>query len=420
MRPREAVDGERLRADIEANAAFGAVESDVGPARTTLTGTTADRRVRERFVDRLRDADCAVRVDGVGNVVGRWTPPSADPDAAPVAAGSHLDSVVEGGIFDGALGAYGALEAVRALRESDAAPGRPVDVVSFTEEEGVRFGTGVLGSSVAAGLRDAETALSRTDEEGTTLGAALEEIGFRGTDDVDASEWDAWVELHVEQDTTLVEAGADVGVVEAISGLTNCRAEVTGAADHAGATPMAERRDALAAAATFVTDLERAANEAVATGAETAVGTVGAVDVAPNANNTVPGEVRMVLDLRAVDAGTIDRLVERARASLARVARERPVETTLERYRDTPPASMADRCVAAAETGARAAGLDGRRMHSPAMHDTANVSRVTDAGLLFAPSEGGHSHSPREWTDWEDCADAVRALAATLADLSTR
>jgi N-carbamoyl-L-amino-acid hydrolase len=139
------IDGERLRADIEANAAFGAVDADEGRGRTLLTGSDADRAARQRFVDRLRDAGLDVRVDAVGNIAGRWTPPGCDPDAAPVAFGSHLDSVPRGGIFDGPLGTYAALEGVRAMQDAGVTLGRPIEVVSFTEEEGARFGIGTLG-----------------------------------------------------------------------------------------------------------------------------------------------------------------------------------------------------------------------------------------------------------------------------------
>ena len=421
------IDRERLRADIEANAAFGAVDADEGRGRTVLTGDEADRRARERFVDRLHDAGLDVRIDAVGNVVGRWTSPDADPDAAPVAVGSHLDSVPRGGIFDGPLGTYGALEAVRALQsrahdprghDHDPPLERPVEVVCFTEEEGARFGVGTLGSSVAAGEREAASALALEDEEGVTLRDRLEAIGFHGAATVDAAAWDAWVELHVEQGTRLTEAGATVGVVDAVTGITNCEVTVAGEADHAGSTPMYERRDALAAASAFVLDLERAAEE-LAADSDTVVATAGAATVEPNARNIVPGRVRLQLDIRDVTAGAMDTLVERCRSSLARLERTRGVETALERYRTSPPTRLSERTLVAAERAADACGVDTLRLHSAAMHDTANVAAVTDAGLLFAPSVDGVSHSPREWTDWDDCAAATGVLAETVRRLAT-
>lgn len=413
------VDVDRLRDDLEANAAFGAVEAEDGRGRTVLTGTEADRRARDRFVERLEDAGLAVRVDPVGNIAGRWTPESADPTADAVAAGSHLDSVVRGGIFDGPLGVYGALEAVRSIQNSSIEPDRPIDVVAFTEEEGARFGLGTLGSSVAAGVRDRDRIETLTDEDGVTVRDALEGIGYRGDDALGAEQWDVWAELHVEQGTRLESTGTPVGIVDDIVGITNCLATVRGAADHAGATMMDERTDALCAAAEFVLDVERAAREAAYGGHGTAVGTVGEFGVEPSYRAIVPGGVEMRLDIRDVKYGTMNSIVDRARSSLARLEHDRGVETAFDRYRDQEPAAMSDRCIDAAHEAADEAGLASRTMHSAAMHDTANVAAVTDTVMLFAPSRDGISHTPQEWTDWTDCRRTTQVLAGTLAALAT-
>jgi len=419
---RLAVDGQRLRDDIEHNAAFGDIEADEGRGRTVLTGTEPNREAREYLVDRLEDAGLDVRIDAVGNVAGRWVPESADPEVAPVAAGSHLDSVPEGGIFDGPLGVYAALEAVRAMQDAELEPDRPVEVVSFTEEEGQRFASGLLGSSVATGERSVEDALALEADDGEggtlTLESALETIGFRGEGLLDASEWDAWLELHVEQSERLTDAGVPVGVVTAITGITHCEAVVRGEANHAGATPMGDRTDALAAASEFVLDVERAANEVVAADSETAVGTVGSLDVRPNATNVVPGAVEMGVDIRDVDRDAMGELVARAERSLARLERERGVETEFRRPFDLEPTPMSDRVREAARDAGERAGIETLAMHSGAAHDTMHVAGVTDAGLLFAPSRDGISHNPKEWTDWDDCATATRVLAGALADLA--
>ena len=411
------IDGERLRADIEANAAFGAVDADEGRGRTLLTGSDADERARQRLVDRLRDADLDVRVDAVGNIAGRWTPPGCDPDAAPVAFGSHLDSVPRGGIFDGPQGTYAALEGGRAMQDEGVSLGRPMEVGSFTEEEGARFGIGTLGSSVAGGHRDAVDALTLTDDDGVTLRERLDSIGFHGDDRIDPETWDAWMELHIEQGTRLTDANADVGVVSAVTGITNCEITIAGEADHAGSTPMYDRSDALTAGAEFVLAVERAAEE-VAADRESAVATVGQGAIEPNARNIVPGNVRYHLDLRDTDMGTMDRLVDRCQSSLARLERTAGVETAIDRYRTSPPTPTADRCLAAAEDAAAAQGADAIQLHSAAVHDTAKLAAATDAGLLFAPSVHGASHSPREWTDWADCATATGGLAETVRSLA--
>ncbi|MDB2270651.1 Zn-dependent hydrolase [Halorubrum ezzemoulense] len=426
------VDADRLRADIEANAAFGRVETGDpdAHARTNRTGSAANRRARDRLVERLRAAGLDVAVDAVGNVLGTWVPASADPEAAPVVSGSHLDSVPEGGIFDGPLGVYAALEAVRAMRDAGAEPDRPVAVVSFTEEEGGSFGNGLLGSSVATSETALDDALALSNAGGETLGEALDRIGYRGGDAVDAAtptdddgdpttldpaSWAAFYELHIEQDTTLEEAGAAVGVVTTITGITHCEAAIEGEANHAGATPMDERTDALAAASEFVLDVEAAANEVVASSSPSAVGTVGSLSVAPNATNVVPGRVEAGVDIRDVKAGSMEAIVEAARDSLARLERERGVETAFERPFDVAPTPMSDRLRGAAHGAADAAGREAIDLHSGAAHDTMRVARVTDASLLFAPSRDGISHNPREWTDWDDCAAATEVLAGALA-----
>ncbi|MEF8842986.1 MAG: Zn-dependent hydrolase [Haloarculaceae archaeon] len=413
------VDRERLRGDLEANGHIGEVEVEEGWGRTVPTGTDADRDARDRFVERLEEAGLEVRVDPVGNIAGRWIPETADPDAAPVAAGSHLDSVPHGGIFDGPLGAYGALEAVRSIRDSPVEPVRPLEVVSWTEEEGVRFGTGLLGSSVAAGMRSEEEALALTDGDRRTLDEELERIGYRGEATIDPASWDAWFEIHVEQGTVLESAGIPVGVVTAIAGIANCAVTFEGEANHAGATPMDERRDALAAASEFVLDVERAARDRVREGHEAAVGTVGNLTVSPNANNVVPGRIELTTDQRDVDPEVLRGLVDSAETSARRVGDERPVSVDFDHYRLTEPSRMNDRCVDAAVAAADRAGLGHERMHSAGLHDTANVANVTDTALLFAPSADGDSHNPREWTDWVDCAAAARVLAGAMADLAT-
>lgn len=412
------VDEARLREDVLTNGEFGRVETETGHGRTVLTGSEADRQARTHFVEQLDALDMDVRVDAVGNIAGRWVPDSADPDAAPVAAGSHLDSVPRGGIFDGPLGVYGALEAVRAIRDSECNPERPLEVVSFTEEEGTRFSVGLLGSSVAAGQRSVDDALALTDEDGTTLEAHLEDIGFRGEGRLDASEWNAWLELHPEQSTMLEDANRQVGVVPAITGLTQYSVAFVGEANHAGGARMTDRSDALVAASSFVTDVNRAANELVASGDTFAVATVGRADVEPNATNVVPGQVELGLDVRDIESDSIDDLLERARRSLARIEQEQGVETSMSEDHSTPPAEMSQRCRRAVETAAESRGIETVDVPSGGGHDTMNVAGETDAGLVFAPSRGGISHSPREWTDWEDCATCVLVLAQALADLA--
>jgi N-carbamoyl-L-amino-acid hydrolase len=310
---------------------------------------------------------------------------------------------------------YAALEAVRAMQEAGVGPARPVEVVCFTEEEGQRFGH-LVGSSVASGRLAVEEALSLIDEEGRTLEEGLESIGYRGEGRVDAADWDAFLELHVEQGRRLESAGVPVGVVTAITGITQVDVVVGGEADHAGTTGMDRRTDALAAASEFVLDVERAANDVVASESASAVGTVGRQVVRPNSTNVVPGEVRLGLDVRDVDPASVTTILERATESLDRLEAERVVETSFEPVLEADPVPMSDRCRDALHAATAAAGFDAPGLHSGAGHDAMRVAAVTDVGMLFARSRDGISHSPKEWTHWADCAVATRVLAGALAN----
>ncbi len=408
---------DRLREDLLTNGEFGLIDSE-GYGRTVLTGSEADRKARERFVEVLERLGMEVWVDAIGNIAGRWVADSANPDAAPVVAGSHLDSVPRGGIFDGPLGVYAAVEAVRAMQDAGANPDRPIQVVSFTEEEGQRFDVGTLGSSVAAGELSVEEALSQEDDSGTTVAEHLDRIGFRGEKTLDVEAWDSWFEIHIEQSKTLEAAGVPVGVVTAISGIANCQVEIVGEADHAGGTHMDDRSDALLAATEFVQDVNDVAHEIVETKSEFAVATVGNLEVEPNARNVVPGRIEIRTDFRDTDLAMINTIIDRAEQSLARIAKQHGVETSLDHYRTAEPAQMSDRCLAAVRAAADRRDIETMALPSGGGHDSMKIARVTDAGMLFVPSEGGISHSPKEWTDWEDCARAAEVLASAVADLA--
>ncbi len=410
----------RLREDIEANATFGSIDADTGNGRSAMAATEANRDARDHLIDRMNDAGLEVAIDPIGNIEGRWYPDNVDRDVAPVAAGSHLDSVPRGGIFDGPLGVYAALEAVRTIQEMDVSVARPISVVSFTGEEGARFKNGLLGSSVVTGRRSLSEALGFTDDSGISVEEALRSIGYVGTDKINPAEWHAWLELHVEQDTTLERTNTAVGIVNSITGMTNCRVEIEGEANHAGATPMDERTDALAASSEFILGIEAAANEVVETKSETAVGTVGEIHTTPNSKSVVSGATEMIIDIRDIDYAAMNAIVDAATDVLNRLEDERNVSTSFDRYRDQRPSHMTERCVEAAITAAESLDVSHRPMHSAAMHDTAHVADKTNTVMLFAPSRDGISHNPLEWTDWKDCSAAADVLTETIRLLASK
>lgn len=414
----EFVDGNRLRDDILATGEFGQLPDYAGLGRTVHTGTEANKQAREYLVSRLEEAGLDVHVDAVGNITGRWVPNGVDPAVPAVATGSHLDSVTAGGIFDGVLGVYAALEAIRAMQMAPVDIERPLEVVSFTEEEGSRFSDGVLGSSVAVGDKSIEAALSLTDADGVTLKEALDAIGFLGEDRIDAAAWDSWLELHVEQSTRLEKASIPVGIVTDITGTIRCHVEISGEANHAGTTSMTDRTDALSAASELVLDIESSTQELVTTRGDTVVGTVGQFNVEPNAINVIPGKVTLGIDIRDVNYDSMESIVTSISESLTRLETERGVMTTFEQPYDIEPIEMNDRCITAIRDAASKAGIKTLELHSGAGHDTMLIAKVTAAGMIFAPSRDGISHSPKEWTDWSDCTASAQVLAESLSTLA--
>ncbi|ELY56315.1 N-carbamyol-L-amino acid amidohydrolase [Natronococcus amylolyticus DSM 10524] len=414
------VDEDRLRSDITQTAEFGSVPVEEGNCRTVLTGTEANKQVREYFVEKLEERGLKVCIDAVGNIAGRWVPDNVDPAARSVATGSHLDSVIDGGMFDGVLGVYAGLEAVRAMQDAGLSPGLPLEVIAFTEEEGGRFSDGVLGSSVAIGDSSVADALATTDKAGVTLGEALEEIGFKGEERLDATAWNSWLELHVEQGTRLEETPVSAGIVTHITGTIRCHIDILGEANHAGTTSMESRTDALTAASELALEIESVTNEVVKTHSKTAVGTVGQFDVEPGSINVIPGSVHLGVDIRDIEYQSMERIISGIQQCLDRLEDERSVETTFSRPYDIEPISMSERCIEALHSAATQAKISTIELHSGAGHDTMHVAKATDAGLIFAPSEGGYSHSAAEWTDWSDCATSTRLLTGALYDLANQ
>lgn len=411
------IDADRLVRDIEATARAGS-SSDAPEAqgRTVLTGTDADERTRDYFIDCLREAELEVTVDGVGNIRGTWYPTGTSEDDSPIVAGSHLDSVPQGGMFDGPLGVYAALEAVRSIAESDRSPDRPIVVVSFTEEEGARFPP-LLGSSVAAGERDLQEARALEDTDGVSLAQALESIGYDGEGRLEAETWAHWLEVHIEQGTRLVDAAVPAGVVTDITGMSQLDVRFDGESNHAGTTPMEERSDTLAAAGSLVSSVEEKAL-ALQTESESLVGTVGRIETDPNVSNVIPGRTAVSVDIRDVTRSTMDTLQEYVRTRAEEIANDRGLDVSVSTAFDIDPTPLDESVGETIYRGAERADVELLELHSGAGHDTMQIAGATSAGMIFAPSEDGISHSPQEWTDWEDCVAVTELLAETILELS--
>ena len=390
-----------LAAELEAAALIGADEG--GVSRFAWTPELAEANAW--LSGRLGALGLEAETDAAGNVVGRWS----TGEGKAVLVGSHLDTVPRGGRYDGALGVLAALEAVRTLRAEGVEPSRPLWVVSFNDEEGSRFQTGMLGSRAFCGELDVE------DWRRRGVADAMTRAGFefdrlpeaRGVDDVAA-----YLELHIEQGPVLEQSGEDLGIVTAITGLLGFRVRFLGAANHAGTTPMEARRDALAGAARIVLAVREEARAR-----EGMTANVGKLSVEPGGFNVIPGLAELTIDVRSPTAEGFERAEAFVRETVERVGTEEELGVEVSVTHRKPPVALdgglQDTLIEAAE----AEGASYRRMPSGAGHDAMVLAHRVPAAMVFVPSRGGISHSPDEYTPPEQCELGARVLTRAVRTL---
>jgi hydantoinase/carbamoylase family amidase len=403
-----------LQSMIDELAAFNDDPAAGGITREVYTPTY--RAALDQVSAWMREAGLAPRLDAVGNLFGAWK--GSEPGAPRVLTGSHVDTTLNAGRYDGVLGVLGAIDAVRRLRAEGVAPRRTIEVVAWAGEE-PRFGTGCVGSRAAAGQLDRARLDALRDRDGISMAEALRDAGhdpdrFREAE-LDPSTVHALVELHIEQGAVLEDAGEALGVVTAIAAPHDFTLTFTGAATHAGATPMRLRRDALAGAAEWMSALERVVH---ASPSGTTVGTVGVVRVAPGAINVVPGEVALDVDIRDADLDAREAVTATVIDQAEDIAARRGLSLTTTPIVEDMPVGCSPLVVEAAEAAARELGVPWRRMVSGAYHDAMIVGARVPIGMLFVPSRDGVSHHPDEYTAPEECERGVQALAGTLARLA--
>ncbi len=409
------IDPDRLARDLGGLARIGIGEDG---SVNRLAFSLADLRGRHYMIHLLQRAAIPVRVDGIGNLIGRIE--GRVLSAPAVALGSHIDSVPRGGRFDGSVGVVAALEVARAIREAGVPLERPLEVLIFVAEESSRFGISTIGSSAMAGDATPSRLLNLTDRNGQRLGDILARFGI-GEEDVAAArrgpgEVGDYLELHIEQGRVLAEAGQQVGVVRAVAAPCRLKVTFTGRADHSGATPMHLRRDALAAAARLVAVVEDVCRAPRPT---PVVGTVGAIEARPGAMNVVPGEAVLWIDLRSTSRPDRDAVRDAVTDAARRLAGERLLRLQVETVMEDDPMALDPALCARLEGLCARRGVAYRVMESGAGHDAMKMARIARAGMLFVPSREGVSHNPREWTALPDIVagaqillDAALALAA--------
>ena len=375
-----------------------------------LALTDLDRQARDLFVNWSRDAGCEVRIDRMGNVFARR--PGRDTDRPPVLTGSHLDTQPLGGKFDGIYGVLAGLEVVRTLNDAGIATQAPLDVVVWTDEEGVRFAGGTIASGVFAGKHELEYGLSRADNDGITMGEALADIGYAGDAPCGGYAVEAFFEAHIEQGPILERNGVPVGVVMGAQGQRCFRVVVDGEEGHAGTLPMDLRHDALLGAARMID----AINGVAYRHDPVPVVTVGQILVRPNSRNTIPGQAMFTIDSRHPDNETLARVETEMRAVCDEIAGKTGLGVHVEKISARESIAFDDGCIAGIAAAANRLGLKHQDIYSGAGHDACNLALCTPTGMIFVPCEDGISHNERENARPEDLAAGCDVLLQAMVD----
>lgn len=400
------VDGERIEQHIMALSAFGRNQAG-GVDRVAYSQADIDAR---RYIEGLMgQAGLEVRVDAAGNIIGRR---EGRKEKRPLMIGSHIDSVPGGGNYDGHVGVIASIEVARALNESGTMLDHPLEVVVFADEEG-----GLTGSRAMVG-KLTPAALEVVSHSGLTVAEGIARIGGDPETLNDAAREKcsvaAFVELHIEQGAVLDGAEVDIGVVTGIVGIRWWDVVVDGIANHAGTTPMDKRRDPMLAAADFIKQV----NDVIRAEEGTQVGTVGRIRAEPGAPNVIPGRVVLSLEIRDLDADKMQRLFEKIRTGTRKIANRygtpfdfREIDVA------SAPALTDERIQDMIARSAESLELSYKKMPSGAGHDAQDMAQITPTGMIFVPSVGGISHSPREFTHLRDMENGARVLLRTVLGL---
>ncbi len=384
---------------------------------TRVLFTEPEVAARNYVKGEMEKLDLKVSEDAIGNIFGLYE--GTDTDAAPVWTGSHIDTVLNAGMFDGMSGVIAGLEAVRLIREAGIQPKRSLVVVVYTSEEPTRFRLGCLGSRALAGKLNATDAATLYDAKGSSLHEVLTKLGFpvKEFDKVAKQRGDVFaaVELHIDQTGVLEQAGQTVGIVKTICAPSVLEVEVKGRQSHAGGTSMQERHDAFMAACELSLAAEKLGRES---SSEYTTVTVGKIDVIPNAVNVIPGKVLFSIDIRDVDYGSKKELVEKIHQAVADIEIRRGITVNIREVNNDYPMPCDPSIQQIIEKSCQKHQVPYMYTISGAFHDSMLVGEFAPVAMIFVPSHGGISHSPQEWTDFDEIAAGTDVLTATLLELA--
>ncbi len=396
-----AVNGARLWQSLMDMAQIGA--TDKGGVRR-LAMSDEDKAGRDLFTRWTEAAGCTMTVDKIGNMFARRS--GRDESLAPVVIGSHLDSQPTGGKFDGVYGVLAGLELVRTLNDLNIETLRPIEVVSWTNEEGSRFAPAMMGSGVYVGALPFAETLATTALDGASVGDELARIGYAGSAPCGGRDLHAYFEAHIEQGPILEAENKTIGVVQGIQGLRWFDCTIEGTDAHAGPTPMTGRRDALLGAARAV----QAINDVALRHGPDGRTTVGQMQVLPNSRNVIPGAVTFTVDARHPEADILATMADALRAAIETACTGADVNGTIKEIWYSPPTKFDDSCIAAVRNGAEAAGATSMPITSGAGHDAKYMADICPTAMVFIPCKDGLSHNELESATEIDIATGCQVL----------
>lgn len=402
----------RIKKDIETLATFNATPNN---GITRLSFTKEDKMARNYIKEEMHKIGLKIWEDGYSTLFGRRE--GKNQNAPVIMIGSHYDSVINGGPLDGVVGLVSALEILRIFEENNIENYYPIEIAAMNDEEGVRFGTGISNSRAMAGLIDEAELDNTQDKNGISLRKAIEKFGT--TPNLESAKRPKnsiknFIELHIEQGPILENNKKDIGLVETIVGLGCYTATFKGKSGHVGTTPMDDRRDALIGASKFVL----AVNEIVKKIGEGTVGTVGELNLYPNASNVIPGYVELSVDIRSTKEKNINKVQNQLIKEIKNIQNKNNVDTQLIHNLYIPPVNMSEENIILMEKISEKLGYNYLRMNSGAGHDAMIMAKITSSNLIFIPSKNGVSHHPNEWTDYEDIKKGVDLMLHTVIELS--
>lgn len=402
------INEERLRSRMDAINSI-AVTEEGGIMRLALTD--ADKKGRDLLVKWIKEAGMEVKIDDLGTIIGYL--PGTDKNALPIGIGSHMDTQPNGGKYDGLYGVMCGLEAICTLIDKGIGTKSPLAIIDWTNEEGARFVPPMLASGVVAGNFTLEEVHQKVDKDGINFKDELKRIGYIGSKGNRFSKAKAYLEPHIEQGPVLDQEGYELGIVTGALGITGLDVTIFGEANHAGTTPMGNRKDALVTAAKIILGLRNKALEYK----DPAVITMGIITAFPETKNIIPGEVYFSIDMRHDNDDALTAMEQDCKNIIQRICNGDGLTSNIERYWKADPVHFDKNISNSLEKVADKLGVKAKRITSGAGHDAVFISKIIPTGMLFVPSIKGMSHCPQEETKWRDIVTGTEVLVDWILEI---